>query len=124
MLLRFTNNSSQILLFLFLLLATQGVAQDFSTQTRRPVVPDDLFRTEGVGTATCSPDGKWFALEILRAPGASPIKRLYLNMEAARTDLWIISREGAIKTKLTGLLDGKGYSRPKWSPDSKLLSIQ
>ena len=65
------------------------------------------YRTDGGFHYTWSPDGKWFALEIIG------------NMHDPYTDVAIVSAQGGEVTNITG--SGYFSSSPRWTPDGNAI---
>lgn len=83
-----------------------------SAQTRRPIVVDDLFAIQRVGSPELSPDGQWVAYTVTSTS---------LEKERSETRIWMISTGGGEAIPMTG--EGSSASRPRWSPDGRYLSF-
>src|SRR5256885_14729731 len=81
-------------------------------QSKRPLVPDDIFHLKDVRDPQRSPDGKWVAYTVTRA-----IK----DTDKNDTDIWMASWDGSQEIQVTSSPDGE--SQPRWSPDNKYLAF-
>ncbi len=81
-------------------------------QSKRPIVPDDIYRTQQVGNPQCSPDGKWIAYTV------TVVDR---EADKRRTSIWMVNWEGTRTVQLTSGADGESSLR--WSPDGKYLAF-
>lgn len=82
------------------------------SQSKRPVIPADLYKIKAVSDGQISPDGKWIAYTITTIDSAK---------DKRNTDVWMSSEEGNESIQLTNSPDGE--SNPKWSPDNKYISF-
>ena len=84
-----------------------------TSQSKRPLELEDLFRIKRVSDPALSPDGKWivFTVEI-------PDKEANKN----RSDLWIISSEGGTPRQFTK--DSTNEKHAAWSPDGKTIAFE
>jgi dipeptidyl aminopeptidase/acylaminoacyl peptidase len=87
--------------------AVPGAAAD----TKRPVVPEDLFKIAFVSNATISHDGKHVAFIVMHADLA---KDTYLS------SIWIANSDG---THVSQLTRGEHDAEPAWSPDDRTLAF-
>jgi dipeptidyl aminopeptidase/acylaminoacyl peptidase len=81
-------------------------------QSKRPIVIDDIYRTQDVANPQCSPDGKWIAYTV------TTIDR---DADKRRTTIWMVNWEGTRTVQLTNGPDGG--SSPRWSPDGSYLAF-
>jgi dipeptidyl aminopeptidase/acylaminoacyl peptidase len=99
--------------------AIQGITRG------RAMVPRDLLSIRKYGAIRTSPDGKTIALEIRRwAPGTWKENGNVLGNINQRAELWIVSRIGGIRRKLTPEQPIQlSQWNPIWSPDSEQLAF-
>ena len=81
-------------------------------QSKRPVVIDDINRTQQVGNPQTSPDGKWIAYTL------TTIDR---EADKRRTSIWMVNWEGTRDLQLTSGANNDGS--PRWSPDGNYLAF-
>ena len=81
-------------------------------QSKRPVVIDDIYRTQQVGNPQMSPDGKWIAYTV------TTVDR---DADKRRTSIWMVNWEGTRDVQLTS--GANGDSSPRWSPDGNYLAF-
>ncbi len=79
---------------------------------KRNINLDDLMRLRDVSNPEVSPDGKWVLYTV-----ASIDK----EGDKRKTDLWMVSWDGAQTVQLTYGSDAAGA--PRWSPDGKYISF-
>ncbi len=79
---------------------------------KRNINLDDLARLRDVANPEVSPDGKWVLYTV-----ASVDK----EGDKRKTDLWMVSWDGAQDVQLTYGADAAGS--PRWSPDGKYISF-
>ena len=78
-----------------------------------PIVPDDMFRVERVGTPAASPDGRWLAYTVSKTS---------LEDERSTTRIWMVSVDGGDPISMTG--EGQSASNPSWRPGADMLTFQ
>lgn len=83
-----------------------------NAQTKRPLVPSDVYRLQDVSAAQVSPDGNW-VLYVVSTVDSAKDKR--------DNNLWMISWDGKQNIQLT--YSKEDESSPKWSPDGKYISF-
>jgi dipeptidyl aminopeptidase/acylaminoacyl peptidase len=81
-------------------------------QTKRRLVPGDIYRLKEVGSPAISPDGQWVAYT---ATTSDSVK------DKRNTDIYMVSWDGTRTVQLTSSPDGE--SNPQWSPDNRYLSF-
>jgi len=91
---------------LFFILPQSGQAQ------LHPIGINDLFDLRQVGSPRVSPDGRWIAFTV---------QETLMKDDKQETGLWMISRDGKDALRMTAA--GYSASRPRWSPDGKVLSF-
>src|SRR5947199_112116 len=80
-------------------------------QTKRALIPSDVYRLQNVSSPKPSPDGQWVAYVVR---GTDTVK------DKHKSAIWMSSWDGKQHVQLTGSGDA---SSPKWSPDGKYLSF-
>lgn len=80
--------------------------------SKRPMMPEDLYRLNQVSDPQVSPDGKWIAYTI----SVPDLKRNSFN-----SDIWLIPVEGGNPIKLTS--SPKADHSPRWSPDGERIAF-
>ena len=80
--------------------------------TKRPLLPGDIYRLQSIGGPQISPDGEWVAYTLTSIDSAK---------DKRNTDIWMINWSGTESVQLTNTPDGE--SNPRWSPDGKYLSF-
>ncbi len=81
-------------------------------QAKRAFIVDDLFEIARVGDPRLSPDGEWIAYTVSRTS---------LEDEKSETGIWMIPSLKGEAIPMTA--KGSSASRPRWSPDGKVLSF-
>ncbi len=79
---------------------------------QRGITPSDVYRIKSINDPQISPDGNWVAYTISTPDSVK---------DKADTDIWMISASGGEPIRLTASPEGE--SRPRWSPDGKLLTF-
>ena len=102
-------SSSAPVLALSLCLAASLVAQ---TPARRFLSVDDIYRTQDVGHAQTSPDGKWIAYTVTSIDRQAD-KRL--------SSVWMVNWEGTQDVRLT--YGAESATSPHWSSDGRYLAF-
>ncbi|HTV02771.1 MAG TPA: S9 family peptidase [Luteitalea sp.] len=97
---------TRLLMTVALAVATTASAQ------RRPVVIDDQFAVQDVGSPELSPDGEWVAYTLTTWDIAA---------DKRNTDLWKVRYDGSARTQLT--FSPENETAPKWSPDGRYLAF-
>ncbi|MBE0568002.1 MAG: S9 family peptidase [Krumholzibacteria bacterium] len=72
------------------------------------IEPGDYFGIIGLGSLAVSPDGAWIA---------HTESRWGTGKEGRDTDLWVVSRDGKVRRRLT--FDGLGAGGVAWGPDGR-----
>jgi dipeptidyl aminopeptidase/acylaminoacyl peptidase len=88
-----------------------GITADAAAQ-RRPVVIDDQFRVQDVGSPELSPDGEWVVYTVTTTDVAA---------DKRNADVWKVKWDGSERSQLT--FSPESESAPKWSPDGKYISF-
>src|SRR5215831_9535165 len=83
-----------------------------NAQSKRPMVPADIYHMRSVSDPHVSPDGMWVCY-VLTSIDSAKDKR--------NSDVWMISWDGKQNVQLTNSPDGE--SSPRWSPDNKSISF-
>src|SRR5438876_8198749 len=83
-----------------------------SAQTKRPLVPADVYRLQKLTDPQVSPDGKWVAYTLSTVDSAK---------DKRNDDIWMISWDGKQNIQLTNRAENE--SSPRWSPEGKYLSF-
>lgn len=109
------------------LAATQPVTAD-AVGAQRSFQVDDLFNREALGEVAPGPDGQTIAAVVQRAAdaGGRAQGHGYAQTETAadaRSDIWLISTEGATRNLTQGIKDGRGHWSPRWSPNGTQLAF-
>jgi dipeptidyl aminopeptidase/acylaminoacyl peptidase len=81
-------------------------------QGKRPLAAANLYDVRDVRDPQRSPDGKWVAYTVTRA---------VRETDKNDTDVWLVSWDGREHVQVTSTPDNE--SRPRWSPDGKMLSF-
>lgn len=81
-------------------------------QTKRPIVPADVYRLQDVSNPQVSPDGNWVAYELSTVDSAK---------DKRNKDIWMISWDGKQNVQLTNRPEDE--ATPRWSPDGKYISF-
>ena len=81
-------------------------------QTKRPMMPEDLYQIKTVSDPQVSPDGKWIAFTI-SIPD--------LEGNNFNSDIWIMPFSGGKPIQLTR--SPKADHSPRWSPDGKGIAF-
>lgn len=96
----------------FLLLIAVLFCYYTNAQSKRILVPSDVYRLQDVSGAEVSPDGNW-VLYVVSTVDSAKDKR--------DNNLWMISWDGKQNIQLT--YSKEDESSPKWSPDGKYISF-
>ncbi|HEY6975366.1 MAG TPA: S9 family peptidase [Chitinophagaceae bacterium] len=96
--------------FLFLLSLINFLS--LNAQTKRPLVPTDVYRFQEISDPQISPDGNWVAYTVSSVDSAK---------DKSNVDIWMISWDGKQNIQLTNSPEDE--SSPHWSPDGKYLSF-
>ena len=100
-------------LFHLLIFMIVFVCSSFAqNNTKRSLIPTDVYKIKTIADPQVSPDGKWVAY-VLSAVDTGKDKR--------NSDIWMISWDGKENLQMTNTEDGE--SSPRWSPDGKYLSF-
>lgn len=83
-----------------------------TTQEKRPLQVDDIFRLETVSDPRISPDGAWIAYAV---------SRLDQKKDARDTDIYMVAFDGGAPIRLTS--SDKPERSPRWSPDGRYLAF-
>lgn len=99
-----------------------GLAQSASS-SQRSMIPDDLLKFESIDMVDLAPDGKSLAYVIKRSKASQPFYTYKDTLfGTARHDIWVSSTEAPNPQNITnGIIDGDGYSYPRWSPDGQRI---
>lgn len=95
---------------LVVLPAAATVAGAATPARTHEIVPEDYFGIIGLGNLAVSPDGAWIA---------HTESRWGEGKEGRDTDLWLVSRDGQVRRRLT--FDGLGAAAVAWGPDGREL---
>jgi dipeptidyl aminopeptidase/acylaminoacyl peptidase len=97
-----------IMMFMLLLVTSSLLAQ----AEKQPVVIDDFFEIQYVGSPAISPDGNWVAYTI---------REVDFEKQSSETRVWMVPATGGDPLPMTA----KGYSaaNPQFSPDGKYLTF-
>jgi len=79
-------------------------------QTPHPFSVHDMLAMERISDPQVSPDGRWVAFVV---------RTTDLEADRGRTDLWLVSSDGANLRQLTSHPDSD--SAPRWGPDSRTV---
>jgi dipeptidyl aminopeptidase/acylaminoacyl peptidase len=79
--------------------------------TRRPLSPDDFYRSAEVADLECSPDGAWVAYVVTNNDR---------DADESRSAVWMVSWDGSQRLPLTNAANGT--RSPHWSPDGRYLA--
>lgn len=96
----------------YLILSMLIVAQTLQAQSKRKILPSDVYRLQNLSDAQVSPEGGWIAY-VLSSVDSTKDKR--------NSDVWMVSWDGQSNIQLTNSPDGE--SSPRWSPDGKYISF-
>jgi dipeptidyl aminopeptidase/acylaminoacyl peptidase len=96
-----------------LVFAALVLAASPSGAQRRPVVIDDQFRFQDVGSPELSPDGEWVLYTLTSTDVAA---------DRRDTDLWMVRWDGSGRRQLTYTAESS-ESAPRWSPDGRYISF-
>lgn len=80
---------------------------------KRPVVVDDQFRFQDVGSPELSPDGEWVLYTVTTTDVAA---------DRRNTDVWMVKWDGSVRTRLTHTPEAN-ENAPRWSPDGRFISF-
>ena len=83
-----------------------------NAQTKRSILPSDIYHMQDVSDPQISPDGNWVAY-VLSSVDSVKDKR--------NKDIWMISWDGKQNVQLTNSPEDE--ASPRWSPDGKYLSF-
>ena len=100
------------LIHLFILMIVFACNSFAQNNTKRSLIPTDVYKIKNISDPQVSPDGKWVAY-VLSTVDTSKDKR--------NSDIWMISWDGKENLQMTNTEDGE--SSPRWSPDGKYLSF-
>src|SRR5690348_10676435 len=95
-----------LLLLIFIFQSTANA------QTKRSILPSDIYHMQDVSDPQISPDGNWVAY-VLSSVDSVKDKR--------NKDIWMISWDGKQNVQLTNSPEDE--ASPRWSPDGKYLSF-
>ena len=96
----------------YMILSMLIVAQTLEAQSKRKILPSDVYRLQNLSDAQVSPEGGWIAY-VLSSVDSTKDKR--------NSDVWMVSWDGQSNIQLTNSPDGE--SSPRWSPDGKYISF-
>src|SRR6476660_2525562 len=83
-----------------------------NSQTKRPLVPTDVYRLQEISDPQVSPEGNWVAYTLSSVDTAK---------DKRNEDIWMISWDSKQDIQLTNSPEDE--SSPRWSPDGKYLSF-
>jgi dipeptidyl aminopeptidase/acylaminoacyl peptidase len=96
----------------FIILIVLFFVTIINTQSKRPMMPEDLYKIKNVSDPRVSPDGKWIAYTV-SIPN--------LKEDKSNSDIWLIPLQGGKPKQLTA---GEGVDHsPRWSPDGKQIAF-
>ncbi len=101
--------NKNILPVLIMILLTSAPA--FSA-SKRPMIPEDLYRIKGITDPRISPDGKWIVYTVI-VPD--------LEENTFNSDLWLIPVGGGEPIQLTNSPEADHSAR--WSPDGRTMAF-
>lgn len=92
-------------------------------QDTHPFRLEDMLALEAVTKAVPSPDGTHFALTRQRPRTEGEVYGRTYRFSGERSDVWLITADGASRNLTEGGATGASYWSPVWSPDGARLAL-